>query len=74
MAFAIVGPAASSSISRRWTAPNCASVEISQGKARTAVLFPAPEQAFADQYAAGNTAFMTFPENRWHPKAAFRSP
>src|SRR5262249_49544872 len=29
---------------------------------RTAVLFRRPSKAFADQYAAGNTAFMTFPE------------
>ena len=39
-----------------------ASTEISHGKARTAVMFRRPSKAFADQYAAGNTAFMTFPE------------
>ena len=39
-----------------------ASVEIAQGKARTAVLFRRPSKAFADQYAAGNRAFTTFPE------------
>src|SRR5262249_25004957 len=39
-----------------------ASVEISQGKARTSALFRRPSKAFADQYAAGNTAFTTFPE------------
>src|SRR5436189_2535854 len=39
-----------------------ASVEISQGKARTSVLFRRPSKAFADQYAAGNRAFTTFPE------------
>ena len=39
-----------------------ASVEIAQAKARTAVLFRRPSKVFADQYAAGNTAFTTFPE------------
>ena len=39
-----------------------ASVEIAQGKARTAVLFRRPSKVFADQYAAGNRAFTTFPE------------
>ena len=39
-----------------------ASAEIAQGKARTAALFRRPSKAFADQYAAGNTAFTTFPE------------
>ncbi len=39
-----------------------ASVEIAQSKARTAVLFRRPSKAFADQYAAGNRAFTTFPE------------
>ena len=62
MAFAIVGPAASWSISRRWTAPSSPSTEIAQGKARTSVMYRRPSKAFADQYAAGNTAFTTFPE------------
>jgi glc operon protein GlcG len=39
-----------------------ASAEISQGKARTAVMFRRPSKVFADQFAAGNTAFLTFPE------------
>ena len=39
-----------------------ASVEISRAKARTAVMFRRPSKAFADQYAAGNTTFMTFPD------------
>ncbi len=39
-----------------------ASAKIAQGKARTAVMFRRPSKSFADQYAAGNTAFMTFPE------------
>ncbi len=39
-----------------------ASVEISRAKAQTSVSFRRPTKAFADQYAAGNTSFSTFPE------------
>src|SRR5262249_13379674 len=38
-----------------------ASGKLAQGKARTAALFRRPSKVFADQYAAGNTAFVTFP-------------
>ncbi len=62
MAFAIVGPAGELVYFEKMDGTQLASVEISQGKARTAVLFRRPSKAFADQYAAGNTAFMTFPE------------
>ena len=56
MAFAIVGPAGELVYFEKMDGTQLASVEISQGKARR------PSRAFADQYAAGNTAFMTFPE------------
>jgi len=62
MAFTIVGPAGELVYFEKMDGTQLASVEISQGKARTAVLFRRPSKAFADQYAAGNTAFMTFPE------------
>ena len=62
MAFAIVGPAGELVYFEKMDGTQLASVDISQGKARTAVLFRRPSKAFADQYAAGNTAFMTFPE------------
>jgi glc operon protein GlcG len=62
MAFAIVGPAGDLVYFEKMDGTQLASVEISQGKARTAVLFRRPSKAFADQYAAGNTAFTTFPE------------
>ena len=39
-----------------------ASAKIAQGKARTAVMFRRPSKSFADEDAAGNSAFMTFPE------------
>ncbi len=62
MAFAIVGPAGDLVYFEKMDGTQLASVEISQGKARTSVLFRRPSKAFADQYAAGNTAFTTFPE------------
>jgi glc operon protein GlcG len=62
MAFAIVGPGGELVYFEKIDGTQLASGEISQGKARTAVLFRRPSKAFADQYAAGNTAFMTFPE------------
>jgi glc operon protein GlcG len=62
MAFAIVGPAGELVYFEKMDGAQLASVEIAQGKARTAVLFRRPTKAFADQYAAGNRAFTTFPE------------
>src|ERR687887_456385 len=62
MAFTIVGPAGELVYFEKMDGTQLASAEISQGKARTSVLFRRPSKAFADQYAAGNTAFTTFPE------------
>src|SRR5262245_7274327 len=62
MAFAIVGPAGELVYFEKMDGTQLASVEIAQSKARTAVLFRRPSKAFADQYAAGNRAFTTFPE------------
>jgi uncharacterized protein GlcG (DUF336 family) len=62
MAFAIVGPAGELVYFEKMDGTQMASAEIAQGKARTSVLFRRPSKAFADQYAAGNTAFTTFPE------------
>jgi glc operon protein GlcG len=62
MAFTIVGPAGELVYFEKMDGTQIASVEISAAKARTAVSFRRPSKAFADQYAAGNTAFMTFPE------------
>ena len=61
MAFAIVGPAGELVYFEKMDGTQLASVEIAQGKARTAVLFRRPSKVFADQYAAGNRAFTTFP-------------
>jgi glc operon protein GlcG len=62
MAFAIVGPAGELIYFEKMDGTHLASVEIAQAKARTAVLFRRPSKVFADQYAAGNRAFTTFPE------------
>jgi glc operon protein GlcG len=62
MAFSIVGPAGELIYFERMDGTQMASAELAQAKARTAVLFRRPSKVFADQYAAGNTAFATFPE------------
>jgi glc operon protein GlcG len=62
MAISIVGPAGELVYFEKMDGTQLASAEIAHGKARTAVLFRLPSKAFADQYAAGNTVFMTFPE------------
>ena len=62
MAFTIVGPAGELVYFERMDGAQLASTEISRGKALTSVMFRRPSKAFADQFAAGNTAFVTFPE------------
>ena len=62
MAISVVGPAGDLVYFEKMDGVQLASIEISQGKARTAVRFRVPSKVFADQYAAGNTVFMTFPE------------
>jgi glc operon protein GlcG len=62
MAFAVVGPAGELVYFEKMDGTQLASAQLSQAKARTAVMFRRPSKAFADQYAAGNTTFLTFPE------------
>lgn len=62
MAFTIVGPAGELVYFEKMDGTQTASVELSMAKARTSAAFRRPSKAFADQYAAGNTAFMTFPQ------------
>jgi glc operon protein GlcG len=62
MAISIVGPAGDLVYFEKMDGVQLASIEVSQGKARTAVRFRVPSKVFADQYAAGNMVFMTFPE------------
>src|SRR5262249_39907775 len=40
-----------------------ASALLAEAKARTAALFRRPSKVFADQFAAGNTGFMSFPDS-----------
>jgi glc operon protein GlcG len=61
MAFTIVGPAGELVYFEKMDGTQMASAEISQGKARTSAMYRRPTKIFADQYAAGNTAFTTFP-------------
>jgi len=61
MAFTIVGPAGELVYFEKMDGTQMASTEISQGKARTAAMYRRPTKIFADQFAAGNTGFMTFP-------------
>jgi uncharacterized protein GlcG (DUF336 family) len=62
MAFTIVGPSGEPIYFEKMDGTQHASVDISRAKARTSVFFRRPTKAFADQFAAGNTTFMTFPE------------
>jgi uncharacterized protein GlcG (DUF336 family) len=62
MAFAVVGPTGELIYFEKMDGTQMASAEMAQAKARTSVIYRRPSKAFADQYAAGNTAFMTFPE------------
>ena len=62
MAFSVVGPAGELVYFEKMDGTQLASIELSRAKARTSVRFRRPSKAFADQWAAGNTVFMTFPE------------
>jgi len=62
MAFTIVGSGGELVYFEKMDGSQLASTEISRAKAQTSVNFRRPSKAFADQYAAGNTAFTTFPE------------
>ena len=62
MAVAIVDTAGLLVYFEKMDGTQLASIEIAQGKARTAVMFRRPSKVFADQYAGRNRAFTTFPE------------
>jgi uncharacterized protein GlcG (DUF336 family) len=62
MAFTVVGPGGELVYFEKMDGTQTASVEISQSKARTAAAYRRPTKIFADQFAAGNTAFLTFPQ------------
>jgi uncharacterized protein GlcG (DUF336 family) len=62
MAITIVGPEGELIYFEKMDGTQSSSAALAQAKARTSALFRRPSKAFADQFAAGNTGFMTFPE------------
>ena len=62
MAISIVGPGGELVYFEKMDGAQLASAELAHAKARTAVLYRLPSKAFYDQYSAGITNFMTFPE------------
>jgi uncharacterized protein GlcG (DUF336 family) len=63
MAVAIVGPDGELLYFEKLDGTQNASAALAQRKARTSALFRRPTKAFADQFSAGNTGFMTFPDD-----------
>jgi glc operon protein GlcG len=62
MAIAIVGPEGELIFFEKMDGTQSSSAALAQAKARTSALFRRPSKTFADQFAAGNTAFMSFPD------------
>jgi glc operon protein GlcG len=69
MAVAIVGPDGSIIYFEQMDGSQNASFLLASAKARTAALFRRSTKVFVDQFAAGNVAFMTFP-NEARPVAS----
>ena len=63
MAVAVVDPGGYLVYFERADGTQNASAQLAQAKARTSALFRRPSKVFADQFAAGNTGFMSFPED-----------
>jgi glc operon protein GlcG len=63
MAVAVVDPGGFLVYFERADGTQNASVQLAQAKARTSALFRRPTKVFADQFAAGNTGFMSFPDD-----------
>jgi uncharacterized protein GlcG (DUF336 family) len=63
MAIAVVDPGGYLVYLERTDGTQNASVLLAQAKARTSALFRRPSKVFADQFAAGNTGFMSFPND-----------
>jgi uncharacterized protein GlcG (DUF336 family) len=62
MAITVVGPEGELIYFEKMDGTQSSSAALAQAKARTSALFRRPSKAFADQFAAGNTGFMTFPD------------
>jgi uncharacterized protein GlcG (DUF336 family) len=63
MAVAIVGPEGNLVYFEKMDGTQNASFQLAIGKARTSALFRRPSKVFVDHFAAGNVAFMTFPDD-----------
>jgi glc operon protein GlcG len=63
MAIAIVGPDGELIYFEKMDGTQNASASLALRKARTSALFRRPSKAFADQFAAGNIGFMSFPDD-----------
>lgn len=61
MAVTIVGPEGELVYFEKMDGAQSSSAELAQAKARTSAMFRRPSKVFADQFSAGNVAFMTFP-------------
>ena len=62
MAVSIVGPEGELIFFEKMDGAQSSSAALAQAKARTSALFRRPSKVFADQFSAGNAAFMTFPD------------
>jgi glc operon protein GlcG len=62
MAITIVGPEGELIYFMKMDGAQSSSALLAQAKARTSALFRRPTKAFVDQFAAGNAAFLTFPD------------
>lgn len=63
MAVAVVGPDGNLVYFEKLDGTQNASSALALAKARTSALFRRPSKAFADQFASGNTGFMSFPDD-----------
>ncbi len=62
MAVSVVGPDGVLIYFEKMDGTQNASAPLALAKARTAALYRRASKVFADQFAAGNTGFMSFPE------------
>jgi len=62
MAVCVVGPEGELIYLEKMDGTQSSSTILAQAKARTSALFRRPSKAFVDQFAAGNAAFLTFPD------------
>ncbi len=63
MAVSVVGPEGSVIYFEKMDGTQNASFLLATAKARTSALFRRSSKVFVDQFAAGNVAFMTFPDD-----------